>query len=421
MNPAAATTAATSATAGAAGPARPADGKRLLMVGLGHLGVRVLEVLLRDPGPHHYVVAGRDPEAIRRLANLARQYSSAFGDRAAVEPVPIDVADVEATAATIERLDPDLIFAAVTLQSWWVVGTLPPALAACLEPACVGPWLPMHLTLIAELMQAVRAAGSDATVVNASYPDVTHPVLATADLAPDVGIGNIAIPLVGLRLALADEHAVELDRVQIRAVFHHYVSYQATRSGDPRPAPFHVSAWLGTADEPAAGEPLPIDPATVFAPLATTHKRSSGPHFQHVTAATAGVVLRALLDDTEVYTHAPGPAGLPGGYPVRIAGGEVSLALPDGIDLPTALQINDEGGVFDGIERIDPDGTVHFRTANAEPLRRYLGYEAAPLPLAESRPRSVELMRRFVDFAVTGAHRTTFPPDQPVHASRSLR
>jgi hypothetical protein len=256
-------------------------------------------------------------------------------------------------------------------------------------------------------MQAVRAAGCDATVVNASYPDVTHPVLAAADLAPDVGIGNIAIPLVGLRLALADEHGVALDRVQIRAVFHHYVNYRATRDGDPRPAPFHVSAWLGEVDRPDAGEPLPVDPATVFAPLATTLKRTSGPHFQHVTAATAGVVLRALLDETDVYTHAPGPGGLPGGYPVRIARGEVGLALPEGMDVATAQRINDEGARLDGIERIDDDGTVHFRTENAEPLRRHLGYDAAPLRLAESRPRSVELMRRFVEFAVTGAHRTT--------------
>jgi hypothetical protein len=379
------------------------DGKRLLMLGLGHLGIRVLEVLLRDPGPHHYVLAGRDPEGIRRLANLARQYSAAFGVRMAVEPVRIDVSDVEATATTLERLRPDLIFAAVALQSWWVVGTLPPAVADCLEPACVGPWLPMHLTLIYELMQAVRAAGCRAIVVNASYPDVTHPVLAAAGLAPDVGIGNIAIPLVGLRLALADEHDVELDRVQIRAVFHHYVNYKATRTGDPRPAPFHVSAWLGEADRPEAGEALPIDPATVFAPLATTLKRTSGPHFQHVTAATAGRVVRALLDETEVYTHVPGPAGLPGGYPVRIADGRVDLALPLGMDLATARRINEDGARFDGIERIDDDGTVHFRSANAEPLREHLGYDAAPLRLAESRGRSVELMERFVELAVAGA------------------
>lgn len=384
-----------------------ATGKKMMLIGPGHLGVRVLEVLLRDPGPHHFVLAGRDHERVRRLANLARQYTSAFDQRVSIEPVQVDLADVDETATTLERLQPEIIFASVSLQSWWVVGTLPPALAERLEPACVGPWLPMHLTLIYELMQAVRAAGCTAIVVNASYPDVTHPVLATAGLAPYVGIGNIAIPLVGLRLALAEEHDVDLDQVQIRAVFHHYVNYMATRTGDPRPAPFHITAWLGEPDQQADGEPVDIDPGTVFTPLATTLKRSSGPHFQHVTAATAGVVLRALLDESEVYTHAPGPAGLAGGYPVRIADGAVSVALPDGLDMAEAQRINDEGALFDGIERIDADGTVHFRSENSEPLRQYLGYDAAPLRLEESRARSVELMQRFVELAVTGAHRTT--------------
>jgi hypothetical protein len=229
--------------------------------------------------------------------------------------------------------------------------------------------------------------------------------LATAGLSPDVGIGNIAIPLVGVRLALADDHRVDLDDVQIRAVFHHYVNYMATRTGDPRPAPFHVSAWLGEPDNQAAGQEIPIDPATVFAPLATSLKRSSGPHFQHVTGATAGVVLSALLDESETYTHAPGPDGLPGGYPVHIVDGEVRVVLPDGMDQETALRINNEGAQFDGIERIHEDGTVDFRAENCEPLRLNLGYAGEPLPLEECRPRSVELMERFVEFAITGGRR----------------
>lgn len=381
---------------------RPSDSRRLLVIGLGHLGLRVLEVLLRYPGSHHYLLAGRDGERTRRLANLARQFAAAFGQHISIEPVSVDVADVDSTAEALERLRPDVIFSAITLQSWWVAGTLPPRLAERLAPSCVGPWLPLHLTLIYELMQAVRAAGSPATVVNAAYPDVTHPVLASAGLAPDVGIGNIAIPLVGLRLALAEQHEVDLDQVQIRAVFHHYVNYIATRTGDPRPAPFHVSAWLGEPDGQAAGQVIPIDPATVFAPLATTLRRASGPDYQHVTGATAGLLLRALLDGSELYTHAPGPGGLPGGYPIRVSAGQVHLALPEGMDLATAMQINNDGGRFDGIDGIDKDGTVHFRAENCEPLRVHLGYECPSLPLDETRARSSELMERFATFALGG-------------------
>lgn len=378
------------------------EAKRILLIGAGHLGMRTLEALMRRPGLHSYVVAGRDGERTRRVANMARQYASAFGDIAIVEPATIDVSDVASTAATIDCLQPDIIFSCVTMQSWWVTGTLPAHLADPLAPSCVGPWLPMHLTLVYELMQAVRAAACSATVVNASYPDVTHPVLAAAGLAPHVGIGNIAIPLVGLRLHLADRYQVPITDVHLRAVFHHYVNYMATRTGDPRPAPMHLSGWLGDDPASASGNSvqLVLDTTTVFKPLTSTLKRLSGPDFQHVTAAAAAVVLCGLLDETDVRTHAPGPLGLPGGYPVHISGGQVHLDLPAGVDLSEAVRINTDGGRYDGIESIDGVGTVRFRADNLEPLKRLLGYECEELRLIDSRSRAEELADRFAQYGV---------------------
>jgi hypothetical protein len=371
--------------------------------------VRVLETLLRDPGPHEYIVAGRDIERARRMANLGRQYASAFGQNVSLRSVVVDAADVAATTATIASIRPDIVFFAVTLQSWWVTGTLAPELEQLLAPSCVGPWLPMHLTLVYELMTAVRAADIDAVVVNCSYPDVTHPVLAKIGLAPDVGIGNIAIPLVGLRLHLAEEQGIPVADVHLRAVFHHYVNYMATRTGDPSPAPFYLRAWAARGTDrssaprpdgvPLGATPLPIDQRTVFAPLTTRLKRASGPDYQHVTGATAGVILRALLDGDDIYTHAPGPLGLPGGYPIRIQDGHIDLALPSDIDLQSAVRLNERGAQFDGIERIADDGTVHFREENAEPLRAHLGFDCAPLKISETRARAEELLSRFDAFA----------------------
>lgn len=374
--------------------------KRILLIGAGHLGMRTIESLLREPGPHTYVVAGRDTERTRRTVNLLRQYASAFGAAVNIEPATLDISNVEATAATISHLQPDVIFSCVTLQSWWVTGTLPAELADPLTPACVGPWLPMHLTLVYELMQAVRAASCHATVVNASYPDVTHPVLAAAGLAPDVGIGNIAIPLVGLRLHLAEQHRVPLAEVHLRGIFHHYVNYVATRSGDPRPAPMHLSGWIGSSTRADPGNyALDFDTRTAFQPLATGLKRLSGPDYQHVTGATAAVVLRALLDGTDVSTHAPGPLGLPGGYPVRLLSSQIHLDLPAGVTLDDAVTINNEGGRYDGIEAIAADGAVTFREENLEPMSRHLGYDCKVLQLAETRAHAEELAGRFASYA----------------------
>lgn len=84
---------------------------------------------------------------------------------------------------------------------------------------------------------------------------------------------------------------------------------------------------------------------------------------------------------------------------VKIAAGTVDLALPPGLDLQAAVDVNERGGRYDGIERIDNDGTVHFREENVAPLREHLGYDGAPLPLADVSARADELAERFAAFA----------------------
>ena len=62
-----------------------------------------------------------------------------------------------------------------------------------------------------------------------------------------------------------------------------------------------------------------------------------------------------------------GPVGLPGGYPVRVSAGRIELDLPDQIDLAAAVDLNNRAARWDGIERVDEDGTVVYtdRTADA--------------------------------------------------------
>jgi len=47
--------------------------------------------------------------------------------------------------------------------------------------------------VVRTLMQAMREIGMKCPVINCSYPDATHPILAAEGLAPTVGIGNVAI------------------------------------------------------------------------------------------------------------------------------------------------------------------------------------------------------------------------------------
>ena len=96
----------------------------------------------------------------------------------------------------------------------------------------------------------------------------------------------------------------------------------------------------------------------------------------------------------------PGPNGLPGGYPVVAGPAGVEVRPPLGLDLAAAIKINEDSHRFDGIDRIEPDGTVIFTSQNADILRDQLGYECYSLAPSEIHPRAEELMRKVEEFRV---------------------
>jgi len=68
--------------------------------------------------------------------------------------------------------------------------------------------------------------------------------------------------------------------------------------------------------------------------------------------------LMSILNDTNEFTHAPGPCGLPGGYPIRLGAKSAEVVLPEGLTLEEAIKIKLESLKCEGIEEIKDDGTV---------------------------------------------------------------
>ena len=114
-----------------------------------------------------------------------------------------------------------------------------------------------------------------------------------------------------------------------------------------------------------------------------------------MTATSAAVVFQAMVGDKGIITHAPGPKGLPGGYPVRVNASGVELALPTGLTLEEAMHINEAGLRLDGIEHIDEKGTIFFTEEAVSMYQEVLGYECQNLPLQEVEERVRELLARY--------------------------
>jgi len=330
-----------------------------LVIGLGDLGTRVLDSLARLPELERLVGASRDEEHGRARAAQAALEAELLGGPRHVEFERLDVSDPAAMATLLARVDPDVVVMAASRLTWW----RPPA-DERLARMPYAIWLPLQLTLVRSLMLAHRDAGARARVLSLPYPDGVGPALAPLGLAPHLGAGNVA------------ETAPKLGRLagpgaEVRLVMHHAAQRYAFQSMSD--VGVHLHQPLGHPGEPpwaaevrVGGERL--DDERVRELFRAPYPLPSGRDTHDLTAAATAHAVRASLADTPVATHAPAPGGRPGGYPVRLSRAGVELDLPEGLDEAAAVALNERAARWDGIDRIEADGTIVY----TEP---FLGYD----------------------------------------------
>lgn len=369
---------------------------RFMLVGLGDLGFRLLGQLLRRPYPLEVAVCGRRPEDLQRLVRLQQFTALQYESWKRVEVLEMDVDNLDASAETIAQWKPDVIFNAMSLQSWRVITQLPPAVFRELDTAQFGPWLPMHAVPMLALMKAVQQSGlKNVLTVNSAFPDATNPVLATAGLAPTTGIGNVANIVPALRCSAAHLLGAR-DPLETQVLFYaqHFLTHGVPRSGTADGAPYHLQVIHQRQDVTEW-----LDPEAIFREVATTFKRQGGVKGQELTAGSAMRLLDAMLTDARRIVHAPGPGGLPGGWAVRVNASGVEPIVPKGQTLESLTAINQGGQALDGIERIDPDGTVWFSEENMAIMDRMLGWNVRKLHRDEMPEAAKELGKHYAAFA----------------------
>ena len=64
-----------------------------------------------------------------------------------------------------------------------------------------------------------------------------------------------------------------------------------------------------------------------------------------------------------------------------------------------AIQINEEAQKWDGIEKIEEDGTVVFTDIAYNTFKDLLGYDCKEMKIEETEERVKELDKRYKDFA----------------------
>ena len=253
----------------------------------------------------------------------------------------------------------------------------------------------MHLALAFKLMSAVKLSGIETFVVNTAYPDVTNPSLARVGLAPTVGIGNMDLAVPYIRKAASEILNVPMSDVGVELIAHHYHCYYWCRYGTGLDAPHYLRVYVGHEDVTAQLG----DMKAFIAELPKRGMRPGGRHGQFVVAASSLKNIMAIFDDTGERTHAPGPQGLEGGYPVRLSRKGAEVVLPVGMSLAQARELNLQAQKYDGIEEIRDNGDIVVTDEAHDTFKEMFAIDSRVIRVKDSYEQALELKRKFHEFA----------------------
>ena len=293
------------------------------------------------------VVARSDVKATE-ICYVANARAARNGAAVRFRPLAADLGSPQAIGEILAETRPAVLLGCASYQSPWERLHAPSAWTALVQGAGFGVTLPLQAALAIELARAVERVSPETLFVNASFPDAVNPILRALDLPVLSGIGNVALIAATLQEALGLP-----DQRRLRVLAHHWHLHTPDDPGE------EARAWLD-------GEPLPDVTRLLAAQRATPRCELNA-----VTGHAAALFLRDLLAGVETRTSLPGPQGLPGGYPVRVAGRRVELDLPEGVTRDEAIAWNQRFALRDGVV-VSPEGDVWFSPAAERELRRHL-------------------------------------------------
>lgn len=353
----------------------------LLIVSLGELGTNVLEAAGRSGLFERIVVASRSVEKARARINNALLGCGIDGFFPRFEAVGFDFNE-PASVAALRSIAPDIVFCAPTLLPWWKVGGLDGAAETPAEKVPFGGYVSLQLAPMAMFRSRLAEAGIDTHWIAASFPDVVNPSLARSGLGPCCGIGNVREPVAKIQALLGGRLGVTPAQVEVRLVAQHafeYAVFQAEPAAEL--PPYLLEVVVDGKDCTAMGREA----------LRTPFPFPFDLHFNRITASAAIDAMRALLHPAPVRTHLPGVLGLVGGYPVRVANGQIDLDLAAHWSKAQAIAINESSLRWDGVECIEADGTIVFTDETTRALHILTG-----ATIAQVHPDNAAEQARFI-------------------------
>jgi len=364
--------------------------KTVMILGLGDDGGWALEYLARSDGVSTIITADIREDWGAMKTDSVAVGTGQQGYSKTLKFYKCDVNDIDATADLIRTVSPDVIFSAVSKFGCTAgMSVFPPDIAKKNQvlASIMGG---LQLGLAAKVMKAVKKSGISAHVVNTCYPDLLNAVLWRNGLGPLVGAGNTDSLMGQIRRKISVAENVPIRDVTVYMIAEHIVLLRGSRTG----IPYFFKVMIGDRDMTSKFD---VDSLISDSPWAGLKGHPEWVYPIIPSRAAAGAVknIMAIINDTNLFTHAPGPNGLIGGYPIRLRAKGVEVVLPEGVTMEQAIKINTDGIKYEGIEELKDDGTVIFTEEARKLAKEIYGLDYGELRLEDADDRAEETLAAF--------------------------
>lgn len=324
----------------------------ILLSGTGAFAARILfDIAATAQTPVRVVLAGRNRERLQWLKVAAGSRAAIFGTSVTVATHETDLLTEGAASAMLEETDPHVVVQAASVQTSSVIAGTSDDWSRLVAEGGLSATAVFQALLTSRVAAAMSRLGIWAPLINCCFPDVVNGLIKALGHQVACGTGNVAI----LSSAFAADRELA-DRSRIKVLAH----YQ------------NLGAWRRPAEMRSGGAPrVWIDDEEVTDVFATFRNVKLTPEPAIDISGASGVpLILALAAGREWSGHVPGPDGLPGGYPVKLADGVLSLNLPPSLSRSEAVAWNARHEEENGLV-LGPDGRARYTGRLREHLARY--------------------------------------------------
>lgn len=231
------------------------------------------------------------------------------------------------------------------------------------------------------IARSLALSGISALFIVGNLPDITVPIICGTGthlelVEPICGAGNVGLIEAGLRHQIAIERSLRAEDLRISLVAHHIHWVAPREPGYRNDAPFLLKVFQGEDDVTSQlGDQRELMNRSIV------NGYEPGAGFSSTTARLAAENIIALLGSQPCRLHVPSPNGLPGGYPVIVKNGVITLDLPAEWPEIQAVETMQQAHKCDGIDKIGADGSIYFNPESVDIIRKEMGFS---LPLVVS-------------------------------------